>query len=165
MRTSSTPGETAVSPVVGVMLMLVVTIVIAAVVSAFAGGFSGGVKKSPQCTIEATPDISNHVISFEHKGGDPFSLDEIEVVFQTKDEKISLSPKDVGTSCLAFNMSSGSTETMVKPGYSFDVSGSDPGWTKGITYGTMTLATDNRISWVIIDKRSLKAIANGEFVL
>lgn len=35
-------GEEAVSPVVGVMLMLVVTIIIAAVVSAFSGGLMGG---------------------------------------------------------------------------------------------------------------------------
>ena len=35
-----TAREHAVSPVVGVMLMLVVTIIIAAVVSAFAGGLS-----------------------------------------------------------------------------------------------------------------------------
>lgn len=33
--------EDAVSPVVGVMLMLVVTIIIAAVVSGFAGGLAG----------------------------------------------------------------------------------------------------------------------------
>ena len=36
--------EDAVSPVVGVMLMLVVTIIIAAVVSGFAGGLAGGTK-------------------------------------------------------------------------------------------------------------------------
>ena len=42
-RKSHTTGdERAVSPVVGVMLMLVVTIIIAAVVSAFAGGMTGG---------------------------------------------------------------------------------------------------------------------------
>ena len=40
--------ENAVSPVVGVMLMLVVTIIIAAIVSAFAGGAVSGVSKVPQ---------------------------------------------------------------------------------------------------------------------
>lgn len=48
--------ENAVSPVVGVMLMLVVTIIIAAVVTAFAGGMSTA-KKAP--TIDATCTISN----------------------------------------------------------------------------------------------------------
>ncbi|MDD1723691.1 MAG: type IV pilin N-terminal domain-containing protein [Methanospirillum sp.] len=46
-----------VSPVVGVMLMLVVTIIIAAVVSAYSGGLAAGQKKAP--TLDATARISN----------------------------------------------------------------------------------------------------------
>lgn len=42
----------AVSPVVGVMLMLVVTIIIAAVVSAFSGGLAGTQQKAPQASID-----------------------------------------------------------------------------------------------------------------
>jgi hypothetical protein len=45
-------GEDAVSPVVGVMLMLVVTIIIAAVVSGFAGGLIGGQQKSPTLSMD-----------------------------------------------------------------------------------------------------------------
>lgn len=165
MISSRYRNENAVSPVVGVMLMLVVTIVIAAVVSAFAGGLSEGTKKAPQCTVQAIPDIRNHQVTFEHKGGDPFSLDEVEIVFQIKDEKISLSPRDVGDSCVAFNMSSGSTGTMVKPGYSFVVVGSTPGWINGITYGPTTLTEDSRVTWSLLDKRSSKTIGSGEFVL
>jgi archaeal type IV pilus assembly protein PilA len=45
-------GEDAVSPVVGVMLMLVVTLIIAAVVSGFAGGLIKGTKESPDLTME-----------------------------------------------------------------------------------------------------------------
>ncbi len=45
-------NEHAVSPVVGVMLMLVVTIIIAAVVSAFAGGLTGTHQKAPSASIE-----------------------------------------------------------------------------------------------------------------
>jgi FlaG/FlaF family flagellin (archaellin) len=45
--------ESAVSPVVGVMLMLVVTIIIAAVVSAFSGGLTSGSKEVPQAVITA----------------------------------------------------------------------------------------------------------------
>jgi archaeal type IV pilus assembly protein PilA len=46
----------AVSPVVGVMLMLVVTIIIAAVVSAFAGGLGSEHKKTPTATMDITID-------------------------------------------------------------------------------------------------------------
>ena len=48
--------EDAVSPVIGVMLMLVVTIVIAAVVAAFAGGLGGDVEMAPTAVL----DISAH---------------------------------------------------------------------------------------------------------
>lgn len=44
--------DSAVSPVVGVMLMLVVTIIIAAVVSGFAGGLAGNNQKTPELTLD-----------------------------------------------------------------------------------------------------------------
>ncbi len=62
----------AVSPVVGVMLMLVVTIIIAAVVSAYAGGLSSGKDKSPQLQIRASYSQSEG-IKIEHMGGDAIS--------------------------------------------------------------------------------------------
>ncbi len=45
-------SDSAVSPVVGVMLMLVVTIIIAAVVSMFAGGLIGGAESAPSMTMD-----------------------------------------------------------------------------------------------------------------
>lgn len=51
-------NDTAVSPVIGVMLMLVVTIIIAAVVSGFSGGLIGdGSKSAPSLTMDVR--ISN----------------------------------------------------------------------------------------------------------
>ncbi len=64
--------EDAVSPVVGVMLMLVVTIIIAAVVSAFAGGLGQSTGKAPQVSIGAEAhDGADIIIDF--KGGDTIS--------------------------------------------------------------------------------------------
>jgi hypothetical protein len=71
MRTN-TRNESAVSPVVGVMLMLVVTIIIAAVVSAFAGGLGQGSSKAPQLSIGA--EVHNNAsIIIDFKGGDTVS--------------------------------------------------------------------------------------------
>ena len=64
--------DNAVSPVVGVMLMLVVTIIIAAVVSAFSGGLSQSTSKAPQLTIGAEARDGEYII-VEHKGGDSVS--------------------------------------------------------------------------------------------
>ncbi|MDD3574688.1 MAG: type IV pilin N-terminal domain-containing protein [Methanospirillum sp.] len=44
--------DSAVSPVIAVMLMLVVTIIIAAVVSGFAGGLIGDAKKAPSVAMD-----------------------------------------------------------------------------------------------------------------
>jgi archaeal type IV pilus assembly protein PilA len=58
-----------ISPVVGVMLMLVATIIIAAVVSAFAGGLTTGTNKIPQMSMAAS--FSNSTgMTISHLGGD-----------------------------------------------------------------------------------------------
>ena len=54
MRRNKEQKDEAVSPVVGVMLMLVVTIIIAAVVSGFAGGLASGTQKAPQMSMDVT---------------------------------------------------------------------------------------------------------------
>lgn len=61
-------GEDAVSPVVGVMLMLVVTIIIAAVVSAFAGGIGKTTDKAPTVSLEV------HIANDGTWGGSGFDL-------------------------------------------------------------------------------------------
>ena len=69
--------ESAVSPVVGVMLMLVVTIIIAATVSAFAGGLVGTTEKTPQAAFDARINVAHQTYGFDgaftitHLGGDP----------------------------------------------------------------------------------------------
>jgi archaeal type IV pilus assembly protein PilA len=65
-------NDNAVSPVVGVMLMLVVTIIIAAIVSGVAGGMVSGQKKVPQATIQATFSQTSGM-AITHQGGDPLA--------------------------------------------------------------------------------------------
>jgi flagellin-like protein len=76
--------DSAVSPVVGVLLMLVVTIIIAAVVSGFAGGLAGGAKKAPDASFDVK--ISNSGIW----GGSQFQINVLGVSepISTKDLKI-----------------------------------------------------------------------------
>jgi hypothetical protein len=62
--------QDAVSPVVAVMLMLVVTIIIASVVSGFAGGLMKDTKNPPQSSISATFSQSKG-LDIYHTGGDP----------------------------------------------------------------------------------------------
>jgi len=81
--------EDAVSPVVGVMLMLVVTIIIAAVVSGFAGGLAGGTKAAPQASFDVGfmqddggmgPSHVEWKMVFEHLSGDSIPTKDIEII-------------------------------------------------------------------------------------
>jgi len=83
-----TLNESAVSPVVGVMLMLVVVIIIAAVVSAFAGGMGSGQKVTPSASISVRIDTAmddtmggtTTKMVFEHLSGDPIRSQDIKII-------------------------------------------------------------------------------------
>ncbi|MBP2133478.1 FlaG/FlaF family flagellin (archaellin) [Methanomicrobium sp. W14] len=72
----------AVSPVIGVMLMLVVTIIVAAAVSAYAGGFASNQEQTPtaQLDVQLKPgdDAPRFVIT--HLGGDPLDTSDLKII-------------------------------------------------------------------------------------
>jgi len=79
----------AVSPVVGVMLMLVVTIIIAAVVSAFSGGLAGTQQKAPQASIDVRfiqddggmgSSYMNWKMTFAHMSGDTIQTKDLNII-------------------------------------------------------------------------------------
>ncbi|HXX55747.1 MAG TPA: type IV pilin N-terminal domain-containing protein [Methanoregula sp.] len=80
-------NDRAVSPVVGVMLMLVVVIIIAAVVSGFAGGLMGTSGKAPQATIQATYSQSAGMLTMFHAGGDELSTQNVFLVVRGIDSE------------------------------------------------------------------------------
>jgi FlaG/FlaF family flagellin (archaellin) len=138
-------NENAVSPVVGVMLMLVVTIIIAAVVSAFAGGIGSDESKGVQASLTCNPKIvgiedtntenwqvdypagfsANNGLLFEHVGGDAFSLSSIIIQVQTQDTmtRISLFDTIPADTCLSgvtrYIEEIGSSDGLITPGDKF----------------------------------------------
>ena len=77
-------NEDAVSPVVGVMLMLVVTIIIAAVVSGFASGIGATSQAAPATSLgvsvsAASNDISKYVV-IENLGGESIPTKDLRIV-------------------------------------------------------------------------------------
>lgn len=68
-----TKFDEAVSPVVGVMLMLVVTIIIAAVVAVFASGVATSTEATPQLIIKGTYSQSQGM-TISHAAGDAIPL-------------------------------------------------------------------------------------------
>ncbi|MDD5025540.1 MAG: type IV pilin N-terminal domain-containing protein [Methanoregula sp.] len=159
----------AVSPVVGVILMLAVTVMIAAIVSTYAGGFSGGAEKSPQSSIQATPNLDDHCIYFEHNGGDPFMINSIKIFLRAGDNTTSLSAHDTGSSkVLNFTEvgnSGGGSNTTIKTGDTFFITGRDFGSGTGIQFGSMVLMNNTPITWLIVDRETGKTISMGKFYL
>jgi len=78
----------AVSPVVGVMLMLVVAVILAAVVSSFAGGLAETKQKAPSASLSAHikkeySDMAGEVVYyaiFEHLSGDPLPTKDLQII-------------------------------------------------------------------------------------
>lgn len=79
-------NETAVSPVIGVILMISITLVIAATLSAFAGGSSASLEKTPSATIavRSAGEGEDFSLLFEHQGGDVLRTDDLEIVTWVK---------------------------------------------------------------------------------
>ena len=76
--------EDAVSPVIGVMLMIVVTVIIAAVVSGFAGGYSDEDKKAPTAVISCR--VTDNKLLFTHESGDFVDLVDCNIVLTNGEE-------------------------------------------------------------------------------
>ena len=64
--------EDAVSPVIGVIMMIAIVVIIAAVVAAFAYGIIGGVNKAPSTAlvVEGVKPGGNVNVTIYHHGGD-----------------------------------------------------------------------------------------------
>jgi archaeal type IV pilus assembly protein PilA len=77
--------ERGVSPVIGVMLMLVVTIIIAALVSAVAGGMGKSTEKTPEASLTGTFSQSSGLILY-HNGGDSLVTKDIQIIARRSDE-------------------------------------------------------------------------------
>ena len=75
--------DDAVSPVVGVMLMLVVTIIIAAMVAAFAGGLATSTEKAPtvilNSKVDSTANYGGGTVYLNSLSGDDINLEKIVV--------------------------------------------------------------------------------------
>jgi flagellin-like protein len=72
-------SESAVSPVIGVMLMIVVTVILAAAVSSFAGSVEN--QDDPtQAVFDVTSSASDKLIVIKHMGGDVIYKEDIKIL-------------------------------------------------------------------------------------
>lgn len=113
-------NDDAVSPVVGVMLMLVITIVIAAIVSVFAGGVIADVEAPSQTTFtvkstidqisdsdktNAVPDnptSANNGIRFTVAGGESIFLDDLTIQLSDKNSQMKFTTRTAANASSIF---------------------------------------------------------------
>ena len=149
---SKNKKEDAVSPVVGVMLMLVVTIIIAAVVAAFAGGLTETTTKTPIALIDVD-GVSNENILMLHKGGDTFRLADVYLELKNGNDGIPTICKSAYSAgvdpCLLISADTGSS---VSAGGHFEIA--NPGFSAG-----------QYIDYRLIDLNSGNVITSGSMVI
>ena len=102
--------DDAVSPVIGVMLMLSITIIIAAVLMAFAGGMADTKPSTPSVDLSAEFVKSGEdiVLRLSHNGGD------------------ALNPKDIKVTAYVRNAAASGEQLIIK-----DIIGDDNTWNAG----------------------------------
>ena len=156
-------NEDAASPVVGVMLMLVVTVVIAAVITAFATGMAGeSTATTPMALLEAgnqqlTGDLL-HTFDIIHKGGDEIALENIQIVVDPKGGMASYGIMLVLTE-----------NELTVPGKTGDDIVVSTGDRIRITLNTGSAnemcETGSLVKWTVSDVRTTGVIGKGEFVV
>ena len=72
--------DRAVSPVIGVILMVAITVILAAVIGTFVLGLGENVQTTPQAKFNFDYDESNSALTITHDGGDAIQSDEMNIV-------------------------------------------------------------------------------------
>ena len=161
MRPQKKNQDDAVSPVVGVMLMIVVTVVIAAVITVFATGVMGDESSTtPVAMIELENIKSNGglltIVEFVHKGGDPLLWENVEVSL-------------VGDIQTITNYFPGVHGTLTMSGKSGTGVAAEAGDYIRVTVSPVDMDgyyyPGEEVVWNMYDKRTDGIIANGKFVV
>ena len=165
----------AVSPVIGVMLMIVVTIIVAAVVSAFAGGMSASESKVPTAAFTIDTDLDNNgTIMFKHTGGDELILNEVLVQLEYNESTITLSNLDEMKDGDGFEYLTemGDADGFLNGGDRMVLTcDTNDATNRAFVFEPADAATNftvpyyAHVNYMILDKESSKAIQTGEFVL
>ncbi|ELZ18254.1 hypothetical protein C478_01310 [Natrinema thermotolerans DSM 11552] len=131
-RSGSERRDTAISPIIGVLTLLVLTVCLAAVVAVGVGAWSVA-SPGPTATFDLVADGSASTISIEHLAGDPIDVDELSVTIEVDGRELADQPP------VPFVGASGFDGTPAGP---FNAE-SDSEWTSGERAG-LSLATTNR---------------------
>lgn len=75
----------AVSPVIGVVLMVAITIVLAAAIGAFVFGLTPSGDTAPIASVTISGQVGSEEVRLSHHGGDPLDLDDYTLLINGSD--------------------------------------------------------------------------------
>ena len=137
--------DRAVSPVIGVILMVAITVILAAVIGTFVLGLGEGVQSTPQAKFTFDYEQSNKQLTITHDGGAAINSDDLNIttsngtdVSWTHSLAATVDPYDVkagNSTTIEGSADTGGTEKPVGPGVTVRVVWSDPNTDKSATVG------------------------------
>ena len=175
-------SEDAISPVVGVMLMIVVTVIIVAVVSAFGTGIIGDDTTQTPITklefdaadadmISGYPDGKGTLVSvdFSHRGGDPLLFENIEFSLKGSSQLITnYFPGSYGNIVFSSITRDEDDDGKIDSAKTGDVASVGDIISIEITGASNwngRYASGETVEWVLYDTRTDGILASGEFVV
>lgn len=106
-------SERAVSPVIGVILMVSITVILAAVIGVFVLEFGSSVSDSPPTVqFDMTVDSDNNA-KILHEGGDVFEADSVSITNNESEYTFESGSVSAGDEYNSFNVSDGDTVRVV----------------------------------------------------
>ena len=79
-------NEEAVSPVIGVILMVAITVILAAVIAAFVFGMTGNVQTTKTVAVTAHVDDSKHLVVTFQGGADAASVEKLTLMINGSED-------------------------------------------------------------------------------
>lgn len=154
--------ESAVSPVVGVMLMLTITIILAAVVSAYVGGIGPTKTKPPQVSITGSV-YNNSTIYLNHMGGDGLSIDDLAIVLNQGDKTLKITNGTIERPLCELKNKAGSNISFIRPGDTIVLKGDIVDGTTNFntTSSSIEIEHNKEFTWTLLSQRSDAIIAFG----
>ncbi len=156
-------NEEAVSPVIGVILMVAITVILAAVIAAFVFGM-GPPKQAPQASLRITSaDVTANTVTVEHQGGSDITLANAKLILEFKDSagvltSMSLAQVDTGTN----KFTAGDKMIIQADGLNVNLINAATPVAPGTVSGIVALAAGGEVTVTMIDIPSGQMIVQGK---
>jgi len=101
--------DDAVSPVIGVILMVAITVILAAVIASFVLGLGDSTTTTPTADFNFEYDNSTGNVTVSHSTGDNVDADRVEVLIDGETADVQFSGTISSGSSISFNQTDGGT--------------------------------------------------------